>query len=165
MFDKSAEGRYFYNMQKVERIKSLELLRAVAFIGVFLTHVGIKELEILGGFSVTLFFILSGFVTTIKENIIDQDSSLINCYKYMKKKIAKIYPLHIITTFLMLPFLFVGLGKESIKTAFIKLVLNALLIQEWFPFGEMSINGVSWFLCTIVFANFVFLKIRYKYIF
>ncbi len=50
----------------------------------------------------------------------------------------------------------VGEEREQIPILFEKLVLNVLLIQEWFPVDDISINGVSWYLCTVAFSYLLF---------
>jgi|GEM_PF-2715640 len=143
--------------------KSLNGLRAIATLGIFVHHhwalLWIAESKdiykdvyskyIYEGFiGVTLFFILSGFLMTINyENKFDiinkKDVKL-----FYKKRILKIYPAHIITflySLLLLPICWDAL-------------LQIFLIQSYS--GKLkyafSYNGPSWFLSSILFSYLIF---------
>lgn len=141
-------------MLQDKRIKTLEVLRGVAFLGVVLSHTGLKYIGSWGHWSVSLFFILNGFLmvhnyygknrigsVSVKDNI---------CFAYRKTR--GIYPLHVIT---MIPFFIRCVaGEDGIINAIVKLILNMLIIQEYVP--DMDLNAVSWFLCTLVLSYFIF---------
>lgn len=74
----------------------------------------------------------------------------------MANKMKKLYPLHIVTTFVMLILLFLDNKIDSIIGCVFNVIMNIFLIQEWVPIITNSINGVSWFLCTLVVGYFVF---------
>lgn len=140
------------------RIKTLEGLRALAFLGVVLSHTDFDIFRGVGTWAVSIFFILSGFVAVISYKQTDNDKpSIKNNFKYLWRKIKKLYPLHILMTLCMALFDVIGEYKEPIWNILIKLSTNILLIQAWFPIAKISYNGVSWFLCVIVFFNFIFL--------
>lgn len=75
-------------------IKSLQGLRAIAMISIFLFHAGLLPNGI---FPVTLFFLLSGFFMYYKHNNISEELSIINSIKFGVNKIKKLYPMHIAT--------------------------------------------------------------------
>lgn len=107
----------------------------------------------------SIFFVLSGFVLVYRYyNSRELDNcSIINNLKFAIKKIKKLYLLHILCMLAMMIFFFVGDKKETINYEFLlRIILNCLLLQEWFPFESRSINGVSWFLCTILLGYFIF---------
>lgn len=137
-------------------IDSLQALRAWAFMGVFLTHTDIMFLK-LGAWGVSVFFILSGFLMTYsyygKKRIVSV--SLTENILFAWNKIKHLYPLHIITMFAMIVFMFTGEGTISIMQAIVRILLNVLLLQCWVPI-QSDINGVSWYLCVTVFLYFLF---------
>lgn len=143
---------------KKSRIKSLEGLRAFAFLCIMFCHSGVAHnyLRSVGAMSVSLFFILSGFVSVYSQiDKTDYKPSFSYNFKYMVRHLKKLYPLLVVTTFAFFIFEFVGDNRAN-ALSWIKLVLNLLLVQEWLPIENISINGVAWFLCTMVLFYFVF---------
>lgn len=143
-----------------KKIMSLEALRGIAFLGVFLCHYNTDDnrLACLGGWAVSIFLILNGFVMIYSyygKNRISNVSFKQNLL-FAKRKIQKLYILHVICTMAMVPFMLLGNEAESVTTVLIKILLNLLLIQAWFPIEGIFINGVSWYLCVIVFSYFLF---------
>lgn len=69
----------------MKRIDSLQGLRAIGFILIFLWHCGIGYA---GAYSVSLFFMLSGFCMMLKNIRGGQKSNVI----------VKLYPLHVVMT-------------------------------------------------------------------
>ena len=143
-------------------IVTLQSLRGFAFLFVFLAHTGLfKEvfLSIAIG-AVSTFLVLSGFVMMYsyygKDKI--NNISLKDNLCFAIKKIKKLYLLHIICTVIMLiRLLILGyFNRENAVLISIKLFLNALLIQEYFPIVGRSINSVSWYLCVTLLGYFVF---------
>lgn len=136
-----------------KRIVGLEVLRAIAFIGVYLSHTRIEAFSEVGKFSVSIFLILSGFVTNL--DLTNKEINILtikDCFHYLKNRIKRLYPLHIITTLFMFPFVASTNNIDDTIKSLVLLILNVLLIVEWFPLGIRSINGPSWFLNTIVIA-------------
>lgn len=143
------------------RIKTLEVLRALAFICVFLHHTGLKYFKF-GAGGVSVFLILSGFVLVINYYSTDKIKkvSIKNNIKFSFAKIKKLYGLHVICTLLMTIFVFFGSDKVDFYNICLKLLCNLLLIQEIIPMNDYglyrSINPVSWYLCTAVLSWFIF---------
>lgn len=145
---------------KMKKIMALEGLRGIAFLGVFLCHSNAfdNRLSCLGAWGVSIFLILTGFVMMYSyygKNRIT-NVSLKDNFLFAKKKIQRLYLLHVICTVAMVPFMMFGNDAESIPTILLNIVLNLLLIQSWFPIKGISINGVSWYLCVTVFSYFLF---------
>lgn len=78
--------------------------------------------------------------------------------RFAQHKIQKLYPLHIVTTLAMFVLIFLGDNvTQNVGYDFIKLMLNVLMIQEYFPLnGVSAINAVAWYLCVTVLFYFLF---------
>ena len=146
------------------RIKSVQVIRAIAFILIFLSHV---ELISTGPVGVSLFLVLSGFCMTY--SYLDKSEktpcpSFMNNLKFARDKIKKLYPLHVVTLLFVALVIFGelilynGSGTEIAKQGSY-FVANALLLQSWIPWrdGYFSFNAVSWYLSTSAFSYFIFL--------
>lgn len=160
-------------MASNNKIQSLQALRAIAFLGIFLFHAGLIWGNF-GGFGASVFICLSGFLMTYSYYNKKIDDGLGNYFKFAIGKIKRLYPLHIITM-LMVLLLFIVLalhsgtmtseyaGRLSIYT-----VLNVLLLQTWVPIVDVnvSLNGVAWYLsvCLVIYFAFpLLLKLIKKY--
>ena len=153
-----------WNTAQKTRIDTLEAIRALAFIGVCLSHTGFEIFKPLGAMGVCVFFVMSGFLMMYSYNDFDIPTSFGNNIKFAISKCQKLYLLHVLMTMAMIPFYLIGDHKESIQFLVLKIVENLLLVQEWNPLKNSSLNGVSWYLCTMFFVWFMFpfLKKRMK---
>ncbi len=131
----------------MRKLQSLQGLRALATIGIFLFHSGLL-LE--GTFPVTFFFMLSGFMMYYTKHELKGFNDFASWNKrYVWKKIKQFYPLHFIT-FVMA--CFIGrVWLKPFKDTIISGVLNLLLINSFFPKYALVFNGVSWFLGITIF--------------
>lgn len=91
------------------RIESIQVIRAIAFILIFLSHV---ELIATGPIGVSLFLVLSGFCMTYAY--LDRPEktprpSLSNNLRFAGGKVKKLYPLHVITLLFVAVVIFGGL--------------------------------------------------------
>ena len=155
---------YKYQVKRVkDRIISLQVIRAFAFVLIFLSH---AEVIATGAVGVSLFLVLSGFCMTyayLDRCDKETDTSIINSLKFLWRKQKRLYPLHIITLLFVALITFAGLFlHKSSWSAIVKqcayFVFNGLLLQSWIPWrdGYFSFNAVSWYLSTICFSYFVF---------
>ena len=87
------------------KIPSIQVVRALAFIGIFMMHCGVGKL---GAWGVSILIILSGFLMTYTYYNKDINCSFKDNVKFSINKIKKIYLLHIFMTIvafiLTLPF-------------------------------------------------------------
>lgn len=146
------------------RIESLQALRAIAFIGIFLSHAGAPfKWPALG---VSIFYVLSGFLMNYKHSEI-LDYSPKGMFKFSIDRIKKLYPLHIITMICALVLAIVTLTQRGLTIKAIifligKTVLNIFLLQTWVPNSGVntSLNGVAWYLSVTMFLYFMFPQIQ-----
>ena len=143
-------------LEKRKRIESLNIIRCFSFLLICLHHTKLELFTSSGYYGVSVFLILSGFLMTYNHYGKEFNYSLIDSIKYAINKIKDLYPLHIICTIAMLPFLFIGDYIEPILNIVLSILTNVLLIQEWLPLNIFSINGVSWFISVLFLAYIVF---------
>ena len=140
---------------KKERIDSIQILRALAFLEIFLGHCGMKYGS--GSFGVSIFMILSGFCMAM--NYLPKAEaaggkmkfpSLTESVKSGIRKVKKLYPLHLI----MLAITYVVVGMPTGSKAIRRLVTDIFLLKCWKFHSEdyYSYNGVAWYLSTYLFV-------------
>ena len=151
-------------MPKSKRIDSLQIVRAIAFFGIYLYH-AIRRIpgkgmvyrffsQGLGPWGVSVFFVLSGFLMTYSYWNREPDRSLKGMALFAVHKIKKLYPLHLIMLFWGVVFSYLKHG--SVKGSFFKLLVSIPLIQTWFPKNYQAINNVAWYLSVCLFLYFMF---------
>lgn len=147
-----------------KRIQSIQVIRAVAFILIFLSHA-----EVLAGGTtgVSLFLVLSGFCMAYAywERLggVQKTGNIKDNAAFSAQKILRLYPLHICTLLAVaaatvLILLRKGFPAKETAQQAVYFVMNAGLLQSWIPFrdGYFSFNAVSWYLSVIVFCYFMF---------
>ncbi|MBO7531352.1 MAG: acyltransferase, partial [Lachnospiraceae bacterium] len=127
---------------------SLQALRGLAFAGIFLGHFYYFGWTPI---SVSVFFILSGFLLTTRKNATYEKYGIADSFKEAVRRISKLYPLHIIMMLVSIPFVIYRAGGLFLSDLLIKIGCNVLLIQSLIPSADInaSLNGVSWFLSNI----------------
>ena len=145
----------------MKKNNSLQVLRAVAFLGIFTSHL---DLTHFGGFGVEIFLIMSGFLMYLRYSDPARERLLPNTiagsFQFAKKKICKLYPLHVITLIAALPILLMNNihKNHALLRMLSKILLNVFLVQAWIPVEEFrySLNNLSWYLCVCCLAYFFF---------
>ena len=133
-------------------IYTLQGLRALATLGIFLFHSG---LLINGTFLVTFFFILSGFLTYYSKY---KNIESMNCSKSIKwifNKMKPFYAVHIITFLLSILVRWNWVCKLEKIELVRKVILNLLLIQTFSKDDILVFNNLSWFL-SVIFILYIF---------
>lgn len=134
--------------------------------GIFISHSGLSSQ--LGAWGVSVFFILSGFLSAYNSNNRQLPFGIKDTLKYSIKKISKLYPLHIIMMLEAIPYEIWradSLGNRgNIGLWLIKIISSISLTQSWIPtwtvFG--AFNGVAWFLSALLFIYFCFPALQRK---
>ena len=111
------------------RCNSIQGLRAIAFLAIFISHVGFNNLGGLGAWGVSVFFVMSGFL--MMNNYIKKNKNPEFGLKFAWNKIKKLYPLHILIM-LFAARLDLYLNGNMSKTIF-DMGIHTLLIQTWIP--------------------------------
>ena len=135
-------------------IKSLQSIRFIFALMIFVHHFCQPQIVQFGTFPVTFFLVLSGFMLTMgySERILKGE---ITSLGFIRKRIIRIFPLNWVTLILAL---FVPIDWNMNLHYYIVRVVNALLLQSWVPLSSIyfSGNAVAWFLSDIFFFYLVF---------
>lgn len=144
------------------KLDSLTSLRFFAALVVFMHHIStitlfsdgslnyIKDFFNEGKIGVTFFYVLSGFIISYsyKDRLVSKQISKL---KFILNRLARIYPVFILTFFIAIV-TYHGSLYVNMPTI-LKFVMNTLLIQSWYPSVEtaFSFNGVAWSLSVEMF--------------
>lgn len=138
-------------------IATLQSMRFIFCMQIFMCHyfsnLGFHSFYYGGDAGVTFFFILSGFVLSIGSGASVEDRTF-RYLQFLRKRLAKIYPLHLVTFTIALCMSFVA----GVKFNIIKTLLHVFMLQE-FTLSEDMLKygtGLSWFLGTLFFCYFLF---------
>lgn len=134
------------------------LYHTAAFSFPYLLTVPLIRLFIGVGYSaVGFFFLLSGYILSY---VYLQSGKPVNSLRFYQSRIARIYPLYLITLVLDTPFLFnarlhaYGLNSAALKTS-ITFLANLIMIQAWIP-RLRGIDDPNWSLCVEAVFYFIF---------
>ena len=146
-------------------IKSLSSLRFIFAILVFFVH--IDQLHVAIGHA--FFIVLSGFILTYvyEERILN---GKVKFKEFFKKRLLRIYPLHILTLLVAIPLSLDGFFEDTLSW-FGKFFLNLFFLQTFVPnnYVYFSFNGVAWnaadlviFYSLFIFLIYLFSKLNIK---
>ncbi len=149
-------------------IRSLTGLRFVAAIAVFFSHLphlsfisfGFYGAAYLGYHGLALFFVLSAFILTV--NYYDRFAANFkeNMWPYAVARIARIYPLHVITFLTVFGFLvIIGKPNLNLEAIFRQLTLTQAWSKDWSV--VTSFNSPAWSLSVELFLYMCFPGIAY----
>lgn len=105
---------------------------------------------------VMFFFILSGFLLTLRHDFTHFDIS--GWWRFFIRRVSRVWPLHLLVwAVFMLIYLAFSVPFSSVAS-----ILNATLLHAWVPVHSicMSVNVPSWFLSAIVFCYCCFPLLR-----
>lgn len=144
---------------------SLQALRALAFLGIFLFHAGATIFW--SSLGVSIFFVLSGCLMYYQYDNKDISHTLKENILFSWKKIKKLYPLHIITMCIAIILYlkncsYTGFTVENLRYLLLTVGLNVMLLQTWVPDNRInvSLNGVAWYLSAAAFLYLMFPYIK-----
>lgn len=134
--------------------KSLQILRALAFLSIFFFHMTVLG-DAFSRWSITVFLMLSGFLNVFHGYEQNTSCNLKVSLKYAFRKIKGIYPLHLIMLVIAMILYFYSNRPQLVCNSFLELAkvfTNVLLISDWGPkrgwwlnvFSEYNI--VTWYL-------------------
>lgn len=136
-------------------IKSLQGLRVLAMLIIFLYH---ADFFPFGHFTVTFFFILSGFVMYYNYGDTEKSGLLKGSVIYAINRMRKLYSVYILTFCVGAYIHFDVLKKLPHLILLILSLTNIFLLQSFIPNSEFyfSFNGVSWYLSCLFICYLCF---------
>jgi peptidoglycan/LPS O-acetylase OafA/YrhL len=119
-------------------IPSLDGLRAISFLIVFLAHAGISAMP--GGFGVTVFFFLSGYlITTLMRQEVEQTGTVLFGQFYLRRVLRILPPFYaVLGAATLLTLLGVLPGQLELSS-----VLSQALHYSNYFFAEHGFNGIA----------------------
>nr|WP_314633988.1 acyltransferase [uncultured Porphyromonas sp.] len=140
-------------------ISSLQALRFIFALFIFAQHfllLGEKVRFLLPGagpMGVSFFLVLSGFVMSIGYAERVKESNF-NWWGFMKKRLIRVWPLHILCLAVWL--LATSVNGTLETRAPLPILGNLFMLQGWIPMVEAKGNDVSWCLSTLIFFYALF---------
>ncbi|MBO1016709.1 acyltransferase [Achromobacter sp. SD115] len=146
----------------IQNIPALTGVRGYAALWVVLMHYtwgggmkgeGLFMQILLYGFSgVIVFLVLSGFVMAHVYPEFRKSVNLGAYGSYFYKRVARIYPLHLVTLLAFLALMEAGYPLRTPNETAFTFGLNLLLIQAWGFVNQFSWNALSWTISVEMFA-------------
>lgn len=145
------------------RLNQMQFLRTLAFLNIYILHAGhwnfFNYPQWFGAISaVSFFFMLSGFLTGYFFRPSSIRPGLSAYGQYMRRKIAKFYPIYLLVTlyavaFSAIPQTFATGYFDQLIAPVLQLIKHILCIQSWFPEGFFSYYGPAWFSSSLLFLT------------
>lgn len=133
-------------------IYTLQGLRALATIGIFLFHSGL----LLNG---TFFFILSGFVLYYSKYEIIDNMDFKKSIRRVLAKMKPFYIVHVITLLISIIIRWEWVSNMETSILLKKIIIDLLLIQSFFKEDAFIFNNLAWFLSVIFILYLVSIPI------
>ncbi|KYK48843.1 acyltransferase [Bradyrhizobium sp. 191] len=156
-------------VREPKRFVLLDFYRFIAALGVFIFHLKNIDKGISPvwngsyGLFVDMFFILSGFV--ISYSYPATSTGLRTYVRFLVRRIARIYPLHLLTLLIFAVLALVGISGPTSHASWLDFLHNLLLVQAWGVTDHLSFNSPAWSIsaelfCYVLFPLFMLLAGR-----
>ncbi|QOZ11532.1 acyltransferase [Bradyrhizobium sp. CCBAU 51765] len=156
-------------VREPKRFVLLDFYRFIAALGVFIFHLKNIDKGISPawngsyGLFVDMFFILSGFV--ISYSYPATSTGLRSYVRFLVRRIARIYPLHLLTLLIFAVLALVGISGPTSHASWLDFLHNLLLVQAWGVTDHLSFNSPAWSIsaelfCYVLFPLFMLLAGR-----
>ncbi len=133
-------------------LTSLSGLKLIAVIGILACHTSLIPAFDACARMVEVLFVISGFL--MAYNYQNKETKDFTALTILKRKLKKLFPIHLITFLLQL--FFVGYWAEkTLNFKFTIGILNLSFMHAWFKSTEFSFNNVSWFLSALLFCYII----------
>lgn len=142
------------------RFVVLDFYRFVAALGVFIFHLKNIDKGISPawngsyGLFVDMFFILSGFV--ISYSYPSTSTGLRSYSRFLVRRIARIYPLHLLTLLAFVVLAWAGVPGPTSHASLLDFTHNVFLVQAWGVTDHLSFNSPSWSISAELFCYVLF---------
>lgn len=139
----------------VHELRALTGVRGIAAWFVVFYHVrlsiaglptSLRDVFAKGYLAVDFFFLLSGFVIWLTWNDRLRSSGIAGVPRFLQKRIARIWPLHLVTLAgaVALALVLRATGRNDPQFVFPELPLHVLLLQNWGFTDQLSWNDPAW---------------------
>ena len=142
------------SVSRPSRIESISGIKALALMLVFIWHTGVIKAPDLGARMCELFFVCSGVLEAINHHG-KYEYTMEETVSIIKRKLARIYPLYIVSFLLAALLGALGLLKWTISANTTAALLNLLMMQSWFTELRFSFDGVSWFIADLMLCYLI----------
>lgn len=145
---------------EARRFVVLDFYRFVAALGVFIFHLKLIDPGISPawngsyGLFVDMFFILSGFV--ISYSYPSTSTGLRSYARFLVRRIARIYPLHLLTLLIFAILALMGISGPTSHASWTDFIQNLLLVQAWGITDHLSFNSPAWSISAELFCYLLF---------
>jgi peptidoglycan/LPS O-acetylase OafA/YrhL len=146
--------------EKTRRFVVLDFYRFVASLGVFIFHLKLIDKNISPswngsfGLFVDMFFILSGFV--ISYSYPSKSTGAQSYFRFMIRRVARIYPLHVLTLFIFVAITLLGVVDSTSTGNLSDFFYNLFLVQAWGVTDHLSFNTPAWSISAELFCYILF---------
>lgn len=147
-------------VREPKRFVLLDFYRFIAALGVFIFHLKNIDKGISPawngsyGLFVDMFFILSGFV--ISYSYPATSTGLRSYARFLVRRIARIYPLHLLTLLIFAVLALVGISGPTSHASWLDFLHNLLLVQAWGVTDHLSFNSPAWSISAELFCYLLF---------
>lgn len=152
-------------VREPRRFVVLDFYRFVAALGVFIFHLKNVDKGISPawngsyGLFVDMFFILSGFV--ISYSYPATATGLRSYVRFLVRRIARIYPLHLVTLLAFAALALAGIPGPTTHASALDFIHNLLLVQAWGITDHLSFNSPAWSISAELFCYLLFPLLMY----
>lgn len=135
-------------------IQSLATLQLMAIFAIVASHFWLDGATYLQAFCVSFCFLYSGFFTASSHDV-KSGYGLRAHACYMRDKLAKLYPLHVLALLLCALAAYLLWGTNLLFSKV--MVAQLAMVHSWIPLQGyyFGINPVSWFLCDLFFLYLI----------
>ena len=130
-------------------LQSLGTLQLAAVISVVLGHFWFDDSYFMNSVGVSFCFVYSGFFTA-KLHRFGSSYGISDHVTFMRNKLAKLYPLHVLAVLLGMVVLFVVWKNKPSPSV---LLAHLTMLSSWIPKADyyFGLNPVAWFVCDLIF--------------
>lgn len=123
-------------LPKAKWITSIQGLRAISFLAIFVSHSNLGSFGCLGAWDVSVFLMLSGFLMAYQY--LQKPSDPVFGLRFAWNKVKSLYPLHLVTMVAKIPVAIFDVlsGTLSLLAFVVAVILNVGMAQIWVPLAS-----------------------------
>ena len=142
-------------------IYEFDILRVIGIILIILYHGSIiipcysfSYMKYFAYFGVSVFFFISGFLISFRENLNDP----LTPYDYLKKRFFRLIPLYYVALFTIVLFDYFNIGSNWIRNLSLSnIIVHILVLQVFFP---KFIIDALWFVSALLLCEIIYVVVK-----